>query len=132
MIGLGEKIEGESLEFVPGILVTPGTTIHTVAESWAALPYGASGGAPQLRSLLQPQSLRSPASLSLNAVGVRDEFASGALVARGDLVIGAGALIQTDPKGSVSLSGETVTVLGSILAPAGSISVSGSKNLGSA
>jgi hypothetical protein len=83
LIGLGEKIEGENFKFVPGIVVTPGTTIHPVAESWMALSYAGSGGSPRLQALLQPQSLRSPTSLSLSAPGVRDEFNNNTLVTAG-------------------------------------------------
>ena len=50
---------------------------------------------------------------------------------RGDVLVDAGAVIQTDPAptNGVSLKGDTVTaLLGSIIAPGGSISVSGAKN----
>jgi hypothetical protein len=47
---------------------------------------------------------------------------------RGDLVMGEGASIQTDPKGGVALSGDTVLVQGRVVAPGGAIAVSGSKD----
>src|SRR5262249_29873465 len=49
-------------------------------------------------------------------------------IIRGDFVLGNGALIQTDPNGSVSVSANTAAILGSIIAPGGAISISGSKS----
>jgi filamentous hemagglutinin len=79
-----------------------------------------------LRPVWQQEGVRTPASVSFSAPGVFDPF-SGLQQVRGDLVMGAGAVIQTDARASVSLSGETVDVLGQILAPAGRISVSGGR-----
>lgn len=130
LIGLGERIPRSGGEFLPGIAVAPDTQIQPKAKSWIAAPYSAEDGGPALVSALLPLGVRSPVSLTLRASGVRDAFNNNSLVLRGDTVIGAGASIQTDPLASVSIAGETVTILGSIVAPGGSISVSGSGNLG--
>lgn len=130
LIGLGEKIAGSNVEFVPGVVIAEGTQIHPEVESWRAVPNGPNGTGGQLTPLLQPEALRSPVSLSFSAPGVRDEYNNNSLVIRGDVVLGEGARIHTPPGGTVSLSGETVTVLGEVIAPGGSISVSGSRNLG--
>jgi hypothetical protein len=38
-------------------------------------------------------------------------------VTRGDFVLGAGAVIRTDPLGSVTINTQTAAILGSIIAP---------------
>ena len=109
--------------FVPGLLIVPGTVIAPRVESRIAEP-----GADSLSSFIQPDGVRSPVNLSFGAVGIRDGFAADPLVARGDVVVGEGAVIRTEPRGSVTLGGETVAVLGSIIAPGGTIGLSGAAN----
>ena len=110
-------------EVLPGVLVAPRTVLEPVVKNWLVLPRVV-GGDLELIPFVRPEGLRTPASLSLNASGVRDEF-TRQLIVRGDLVIGSGALIQTDPRGSVTISGDTAEILGSILAPSGRITISG-------
>src|SRR6202035_4551369 len=74
-----------------------------------------------------PVGVRSPVNLRFVASGVTDPFKNAPII-RGDFVLGEGALIQTDPTGSVGISANTAAILGSIIAPGGSISISGSKN----
>src|SRR5262249_18731548 len=45
---------------------------------------------------------------------------------RGDFVLGDRSLIQTDPVGSVSINANTAAILGSIVVPGGTISITGS------
>jgi len=125
LTGLGVPLGGEN--FLPGVLVAPGTTLAPVAQSFLLEPHGGSDGAPLLRPIVKPAGQRAPVSLALNAPGVLDTF-SGAHVIRGDVILGENAVLQTDPLASVSLKGNTVTVLGQVLAPAGSITVAGSSN----
>ena len=125
--GLGEVAPGQSNPnlFLPGVNITANTTIDPVVQSWQA---NLAGSGVTLNPITQSlASLRTPASLNFDAVGVVDSF-GGTLLVRGDLTMGAGAEIETDPEGSVSLSGQTVDVQGSILAPGGSIAISGVKN----
>ncbi len=129
LTGLGEIIPGG---FLPGVAVVPGTEVRPVAKGLLAVPYGPSREGAELFPILQPQALRTPASISLAAPGTRDAFNSGTLVTRGDITIGAGARIETDPRGSISVSAETVDLLGALVAPGGSVSVSGSRNPGAA
>jgi len=109
----------------PGVSIAPGTQIRPAAQNWLAETIN-----PETQLVLRPvwqqEGVRTPASVSFSAPGVFDPF-SGLQQVRGDLVMGAGATIQTDARASVSLSGETVDVLGQIFAPAGSISVSGGR-----
>lgn len=121
---------GRPEEFTPGVLIAPGTIIEPVAQNWLALPHGAADGGVVLRPELRPEGQRSPVSLAFNAPNVVDrDIFSGTLVSRGDLILGAGARIQTeaqtDPTGGVTLSGGTVAIHGSVIAPGGTIVVKG-------
>jgi len=123
--GLGEVAPGQSNPnvYLPAVNIAPGTAIDPVVQSWQA---NLSGGFTLGPITQQLASLRTPASVNFDAEGVQGFF--GTVVARGDLVLGAGATITTDPKGSVSLTGQTVNVQGSVFAPGGSITISGAKN----
>ena len=109
----------------PGINIVGGTRIRAVADTWLAVPNPVAGTGLELIPFKKPEGLRSPVSLSFNTTGASDSFNSGFIIARGDLVMGQGASIVTDGGGSVSLRGETATVLGSVRAPGGNIIVSG-------
>lgn len=109
----------------PGINIVGGTRIRAVADSWLAVPNPVAGTGLELIPFEKPEGLRSPVSLSFNSTGATDSFNSGFIIARGDLVMGQGASIITDGGGNVSLRGETATVLGSVRAPGGNITVSG-------
>lgn len=113
-------------EFVPGVLIVPNTVIRPVITSLIGIPNAGPEGL-SLRQIQLPMESRSPVSLSFNAIGTRDTF-SNFVEVRGDVVMGSGAVIETDPLASVSLKGNTATVLGSISAPAGSITISGAAN----
>ena len=130
LTGLGEKIAGEELEFITAIDIAPGTTIKPIAKNWNAIPYGPGLDGAELTPVILEQSLRTPVSLSFAAPGLRDDFNGNSLVTRGDIAVGADVLIETDPRASISFSGETVSIQGRIIAPGGSISVGGSRNLG--
>ena len=106
--------------FVPGIRIADGTEIRPVVQGWL----GSLDPNDQfkLSPITREEGVRSPANLSFTALGA--SFA-GVILTRGDLVMGQGALIQTDGLGSVSFNGQTVTLLGSVMAPGGSISVTG-------
>jgi filamentous hemagglutinin len=123
--GLGEVAPGQPdpTVYLPAVNIAPGTVIDPVVQSWQA---SLSGGFTLAPITQQLASLRTPASVNFDAEGVQGFF--GAVVARGDLVLGAGATITVDPKGSVSLAGQTVDVQGSVFAPGGSITISGAKN----
>jgi filamentous hemagglutinin len=81
--------------------------------------------------VINPIGQRAPVNLSFNALGV-PQVNSVPLV-RGDLVMEAGASIVTDPGGHVGInsqgvqgSPQTADIAGMIVAPGGSISISGS------
>ncbi|MEI6861760.1 MAG: hypothetical protein WCL04_05850, partial [Verrucomicrobiota bacterium] len=109
-------------QFVPAVAIAPDTVLAPVAQSWLATT---DGSHVVLTPTLQPAGVRSPVGLAFEAVGLID---GNLLVARGDLVVGSGAVIQTDPNGSISLTGDTVTVRGGVIAPGGTITISGARN----
>jgi len=124
--GLGAAGE-EPFESIPGVIISPGTVIAPVAQSLVAAPYAQPDGGLQLQPALLPAGVRDPVSVSFTAVGVRDAL-TGTVLVRGDLVMGEESVIRTEPQGSVSLNGDTVAVFGSVFAPSGKISITGSSN----
>jgi len=123
LIGLG-KAGATAGTYDAGVVIAPGTEIQPAAESLIETPFGDAGGQLGLGVTLEPEGVRAPVSITLDAKGVRDPNNSG-LTARGDFYMGAGAVIRTDPGGSVNIAGNTVAIFGSIYAPGGSITVSG-------
>ncbi|HEV2946324.1 MAG TPA: filamentous hemagglutinin N-terminal domain-containing protein, partial [Gemmataceae bacterium] len=121
-------------QYSPGLVVASNTTINPQVSSWLAVaPADGSLGLEPTLPMGSARYLRTPASLTFKALGIAgvvplstDSTAyTGDL--RGDLVIGSDATIETDPMGKVTLSGNTVAVLGSIYAPGGTISITGGK-----
>jgi filamentous hemagglutinin family protein len=111
----------------PGVLIAPGTTLKPLVQSYELVEDG--GGVDLAPTTYSLASQRNPVNLSFNASGVKATvFQPSILVVRGDLVMGAGADIETDPLGSVTLSGQTVTVLGQVYAPGGTIKVTGAND----
>jgi filamentous hemagglutinin family protein len=120
LIGIGADDGGTT---VPGVLVAPGTLVEPRVTSAVAVPFG-SGGGPEVRPVQKPVGERDPVGLTFRALGAKDNLSSVPIV-RGDLVFGEGAEIRTDPGAEVRLIGQTVTVLGKIGAPGGSILIEG-------
>jgi len=122
--GIGASGVGHST--IPGIAIAPGTVIAPTVTSLVAVLDGSGSGSVAMKEVLLPASLRTPVSLSFKALGVTDDF-SHQLVIVGQTIEGSGASIQAGPLGRVSFKGDTVTLLGSVIASGGSISVSGAK-----
>lgn len=116
---------GELQTYTPAILIAPGTTLAPVAENWLAIPNRAGSRTASLTPMLKEASLRTPVSLSFTALGADDNATTNILEARGDFVMGQGAKIVTDPGAKVTMKGQTVTVLGSVEAPGGTITLEG-------
>ncbi|MEK7951843.1 filamentous haemagglutinin family protein [Luteolibacter soli] len=119
------SLTGIGREGGAGMVIAPGTTIAPTVTSWVA---NDTNGVLGFSEIVKPEGLRSPLSLSFGATGAANEFLSNALILRGDTVMGAGSVIDAGPKGSVTLSGQTVEVHGSVLAAGGSIKVTGANN----
>ncbi|QIF05757.1 filamentous haemagglutinin family protein [Roseimicrobium sp. ORNL1] len=118
-------ILGDDGEDIPPVYVAPGTKIEPVALSQVAVLNPSDSHDAQFITVLKPEGLRSPVSISLNAPTLRDSLNSKIILSVGNLVFGSGASIKTDALGSVSLTGGTVAVFGSIEAPGGTIKVTG-------
>lgn len=104
---------------VDGLTVSPGVTLAPVAQTLVLRPEATtrpSGSALHtltVRTLL-PAGYRPPVDLTLGAT-------SGAY---GTVLIGEGSTVRVDPTGSITLeAGRSITVLGTIDAPAGHIAL---------
>jgi filamentous hemagglutinin family protein len=122
LTGLGAPTS-QTDQYVPGVYVAPGTLLDPVAQSWILTPNPIPGLGLAFAEVLKPAGQRTPVSLTLNDPGVRDPSKPIGLAVRGAVVIGQGAVILTDPLGSVSITGDTVTINGSVIVPGGSINV---------
>ncbi|MCE9520204.1 MAG: filamentous hemagglutinin N-terminal domain-containing protein, partial [Verrucomicrobia bacterium] len=126
LTGLGEATDNPD-EYLPGILIAPGTTIKPVVQSVLALTNVPGQNGITLVPLVKPDGLRPPVSLSFRSPGVKDLY-TGLLVVRGDVMMSEGSKILADPLASVSFSGDTVTLLGKVITPGGSISITGANS----
>ncbi len=126
LTGLGAPTETMD-NYLPAVTIAPGTVIQPIALSQFVDPNIAPADGLVLTQTLLPQALRTPVSLAFKAPGVTDNF-TNTLIVRGDFLMEKGSSIVTDPKASVTISGNTAAVLGSITAPAGVISVTGGSN----
>ena len=129
LIGIGAPATTPSAglleSYEPAISITKGSMITPRASGLIAVQDGSRGGAFALRRIVRAEGVRTPVSLSFSALGSDDPFTLDKLEVRGDLIMEAGAKIATDAGGSVSFKGGTVTLLGSVIAPGGEISVAG-------
>lgn len=117
----GLPVRDASGTTLPALVIAPGTRIEPVIRSLVAVP-NPPGGGLALRVVEKPMGVRPPVSLSFTAAGIRDGILDVPLL-RGDLIMGEGSLIRTDPLATVSLTGRTLAVLGSIVAPGGVITL---------
>ncbi len=120
--------------FNPGVLIASGTQVdptlvHPRVEQLEIIP---NSTAYASTVIAPPAYQNTPVSLAFGALGAKDTSQSktgfSTLVVRGDLVIDQGATIATDPQpsgGGVTLSGDTVAVLGTVIVPGGAISITG-------
>ncbi|MCB1077304.1 MAG: filamentous hemagglutinin N-terminal domain-containing protein, partial [Verrucomicrobiae bacterium] len=115
-------------DFIPGVNIVPGTRIRPVADSWLAIPHAPWGRELQLVPFTKPEGYRNPVSLAFKATGAADGFNAGLLIVRGDVVLGEGASIETDALGNVTFDGQSATILGSVRAPGGNITVKGASS----
>ena len=111
--------------YAPAITIAPGVRIEPVAENWLAVPHPAGAEGIALRPELRAGAQRAPVSLSFSALGSDDKFTTDVLEVRGDIKMGVGAEIVTDPTATVAFKGQTVSILGAIRAPAGKITLAG-------
>ena len=128
--GIGQPMSGSTStslvgSYIPGIRIAENTAINPIAESLIATPDIGLNGSISLKKYLKDDFARKPTSLSFEAIGYDDDFTEEKLKARGDILMGTGSTIVTDAQASVSFKGDTVTLLGSVIAKSGKISISG-------
>ncbi|HTB81769.1 MAG TPA: filamentous hemagglutinin family protein [Opitutaceae bacterium] len=117
-------------QYLPAIYIAPNTNIAPLVKNWLIRSDAAASNDIVLTPTLQPAGVRTPINLAFKTLpaGVTDFFNSTLLI-RGDIVMQAGATIKTDPQidptHGVAFAGNTVTVLGTIVAPGGTISIKG-------
>ena len=116
---------GGPVDFEPAITVRRGTTIRATARTLALTPATRAFQGLQFGPALREEGLRSPVNISFSATGVDDSFTTDILETRGDIVTGQGSSLRTDAGGKISFKGETVTMQGSVIAPGGSVTISG-------
>ena len=124
--GIGANVANQTNP-LPALWIASDAKIAPVAKSLQAT---LDANSIALTQVQMPQGLRAPVSLSFGANGVPDHFPPGIPLVRGDLVMDAGANISLDPNtsSSVSFTGNTVTLLGDVNVPGGTITVSGGKS----
>ena len=123
--GLGAPT-AQADQFIPAVVIAPGTTLAPLSVSRIVTD---SSAGVTLRDVVQPRGVRTPVSVAFTAPGVRDPFNSAKpILVRGDLVFGEGASLRLDPKAGAAFVGDTVQLLGSVSAPAGTIEVSAAKD----
>jgi filamentous hemagglutinin family protein len=125
--GIGGVANADLDLYIPAVRVSAGTVIAPRASSYFLQADANSTERLGFGVGLLDVGQRSATSLSLTALGSRDGFnlhpIRGDLAVRGDLIVEAGASITTDPAAKISLSGDTVTLLGSLVARGGAISL---------
>ena len=115
------KLTGLGVGSTIGLVVKAGTEIAPIVKSYQAVLTPAGTGVLSLQVIEDLVNNRNPVSISLVSNGVKDLTIQEA----GEVVVEEGAVIRTDPGGSVNVTGNTVSILGSIITPGGSISVGG-------
>ena len=124
-IGAATGVDADGLEtYAPAIRIAEGTRIEPVTQSLVATGDPVNGGFTLERTTYQA-GVRPAASLSFSASNTDDPFTLETLEIRGDIVMEAGSRIVTDPGGSVTFNGATVSIEGGIVTPGGNISISG-------
>jgi len=108
--------------FAPGLTIESDLWLKPRVTSWLARPVGADG--LTIEDTILSEGERAPVSLAFQAKG-SGSYLNVKRFVRGDLEMGEGSLLQVGPAGSVTLAGDTVSVLGSVDAPGGSITVKG-------
>ena len=122
LTGIG-SVDKTSGKFLPALVIQSGVLINPKVESYSYNPK-LIGNSKPFRTLLKPDGVRDPVDLSFRGTGAKDNLTNIA-VARGDIIVEQGSKVTTDPLGSISFDGQTVSIAGTIEAPAGKILVQG-------
>lgn len=124
LTGIGSEDSGSGT-YLPGVSIAPGTVIEPIAEQLFVEPAAGVSDPVVIQRLVAPLYRRQAASVGFTALGSDDPFTTGTLEVRGDIRMGAGSRVATDPGGKVTFVAGTVTILGSVIAPGGEIEITG-------
>jgi filamentous hemagglutinin family protein len=134
--GLGEPIAGAPGQFTPAVLISSGVTLSPSVQS-TTVNRNAKSQAAFARVVAEPQIFQPPVTLKFSGTSIKNSF-TGAILARGEVVMADSASISLEPGlevsknsllsntlGSLTFEGEAVSILGSLSVPGGSISIAG-------
>jgi filamentous hemagglutinin len=108
----------------PALLVAPDTEIAPIVQSLSVVKGPPGDLSFSLAVFENLPGVRPAATINLTAPGV------GA--GTGDVVISENSVIRTEAGGSISVTGNTVAILGSLIAPGGNINIGGSAHTAAA
>lgn len=108
----------------PALLVAPDTVVAPIVQSLSLVTGPPGDFSLSLKVFENLPGVRPAANIHLTAPGV------GANT--GEVVISENSVIRTEPGGSISVTGNTVAILGSLIAPGGNINIGGSSNTAAA
>jgi filamentous hemagglutinin family protein len=134
--GLGEPNTGAPGQFTPAVLVSGGVNLSPIIQT-TTVSRNSNSQSTFARVVTEPQIFRPPVNLKFSGSSVKNSF-TGAILARGEVVLADSATISLEPGmevsknawdsntlGSVTFEGEAVSILGSLSVPGGRISISG-------
>ena len=134
--GLGEATAGAPGQLTPAVLISSGVNLSPSVQSTTVNRNANSQGA-FTRVVTEPKIFQPPVNLKFSGTSVKNSF-TGAILARGEVVMADSATIGLEPGlevsknpllsntlGSVTFEGEAVSILGSVSVPGGSISIAG-------
>lgn len=110
-VGANRSVTGSA----PAFNVATNTRVEPVVQNWENLPGGS--------VFLAQEGVRKPVSLTLKTAGLFTDVNGILLGNNVDLVVGAGAVLQPDPGGTVALGGGSIDVLGRITAHGGTVAL---------
>lgn len=126
--GTTDRVE----KFDPAVEIAAGISLAPRALNWWLKSANARSFDNLLETTLLPVGIRKPVSLSFSAPGLARDFDDvaaalnrGDLLVRGDIVFREGSAIALEPGASLSITGRTVALYGSLTAPAGRVTVAG-------
>ena len=134
--GLGEPTTGAPGQPTPAVLISSGVNLSPSVQS-TTVNRNANSQAAFTRVVTEPKIFQPPVNLKFSGTSVKNSF-TGAILARGEVLMADSATIGLEPGlevsknpllsntlGSVTFEGEAVSILGSVSVPGGSISIAG-------
>ncbi len=112
--------------YSPAVLIASGVHLKPRVETLQATVGSGADSGIVVERLIQAEGVRPAADLAFRGTGAVNGFLAGnPPIARGEVELAAGAVVETEAGGSVSFSANVVKIHGSVLARGGSITVAG-------